>query len=158
MEPKIVKKESVKAFCYEISPQSVPIDTMESAAYWCDVNFKEYPPYPQGCNDMGELGVWLHPQADTGDLKYYFGYVTDDAKAAEGFVTVEIPAAECAVFEAAEEKVTDPKVIAQKVKETWKYIFKEWFDSSAYAYDESKICFELYQDSKAEIYVPVKAK
>lgn len=156
MKPKIVKKESMKAFCYEISPEMNPVDAGVSAAYWCDVDFKNFPSYPRNCNAIGELGVWLHPQEDTGDLKYYFGYVTNDMQPAKGFVSVEIPAAKYAVFTAADENVTDLKEIAGEVKETWKYIFQEWFDSSNFVYDESKICFELYQGPKAEIYIPVK--
>ncbi len=49
------------------------------------------------------------------------------------------------------------------IKETWKYIFEEWFKDSGYIYDEDKLDFEFYDerchyrtDTIMEIYVPVK--
>lgn len=57
----------------------------------------------------------------------------------------------------------DPLVIS--VKETWRYIFTEWFAQCSYNIDETKYAFELYderchasENAVISIYVPIKAK
>lgn len=48
------------------------------------------------------------------------------------------------------------------IKQTWKYIFEDWFKDSDYIFDETKIDFEYYDErchpaigAVMDIYVPV---
>ena len=51
---------SQTALGYEI-PGEYDSDYSKSGAYWNHINFKEYPAYPEGIHDYGEVGLWTHP-------------------------------------------------------------------------------------------------
>jgi AraC family transcriptional regulator len=62
-----------------------------------------------------------------------------------------------------EQAYGDPFSIA--VKETWRYIFNEWFPNSDYEFDETKMDFEFYDErchdvehAVMEIFVPIVPK
>lgn len=51
------------------------------------------------------------------------------------------------------------------IKQTWKYIFEDWFKDSQYIFDETKLDFEYYDErchkaigTVMDIYVPVVKK
>ena len=159
MEFTIEKKSEFTAIGYYIVPKEEKVDVLESGAYWLGVDFSGHPTYPTDSSVNGEIGMWTHPDETNGNLKYFFGYISGDA-APEGFVKAEVPEAEYAVFEvpAAKTFTNGGEELANNIRNTWKYIFKEWFDSSAYAFDEAKTCFEFYHGETTKIYVPVKAK
>ena len=94
--------------------------------------------------------------------------VNDFNDATDDMITVEVPEATYAVF-------TTPPVntsteienneFANVIKQTWKYIFEEWFKDSGYVFDETKLDFEYYDErchptigTVMDIYVPVLKK
>jgi AraC family transcriptional regulator len=114
----------------------------------------------------GEVGLCV-PSSDNGNVSYLLGVIVEDfTKVQEDMLTVEVPEAEYAIFTTPPvDGTTDPeqKEFANIIKNTWKYIFEEWFPESDYEYDESKLDFEFYDerchhrpDTVMEIYVPVK--
>ncbi len=160
MEPVIEKKEAFIATGYYILPKDDQVDILESGAYWFGVDFTGHPKYPVDSSVMGEIGAWTHPDEIAGGLKYFFGYISDGGKAPDGFVKVDIPAADYAVFDVPPAASRDDggEELAQNIRKIWKYIFKEWLDQSAYLFDESKMCFEFYHGGDTKVYIPVKAK
>ena len=159
MEFTIEKKGAFAATGYYIEPQSENVDILDSGAYWLGIDFSGHPQYPSDSSVNGEVGMWTHPDEKDGALKYFFGYVSE-AAAPEGFVKATIPEAEYAVFvvPAVKTFTNGGEELANNIRNTWKYIFKEWFDTSAYVFDECKACFEFYHGETTKIYVPVVTK
>lgn len=149
MDFKIKNEKEFKVFGYVIET-----DDESEGGYWGKVDFSDLPAYPDGCDDQGEVAMWIHPAEVSGELKYFFGYKTSDKKPAEGFEEIIIPEAQYAVFEL--ENGNSAEELSKRINEAWKEIFGTWFDSVEYKYDESKMCFEFYKDDKSYIYVPVK--
>ena len=71
--------QSQTALGYEI-PGEYDSDYSKSGAYWNHINFKEYPAYPEGIHDYGEVGLWTHPDHISGELHYFFGFLTDSTR------------------------------------------------------------------------------
>lgn len=89
---------SQTALGYEI-PGEYDSDYSKSGAYWNHINFKEYPAYPEGIHDYGEVGLWTHPDHISGELHYFFGFLTDSTEIPDGFHKVEIPAGRYAILQ-----------------------------------------------------------
>jgi len=158
MEFTIEKKGAFSAIGYYLPSTSENVDVKESGAYWFGADFSGCPQYPTDSSVNGEVGMWTQPDEVNGALKYFFGYISsDDAPA--GFVKADIPAAEYAVFEvpAAKTFTNGGEELATNVRNTWRYVFKEWLDASAYAFDEANVCFEFYHGEVTKVCVPVKA-
>ena len=161
MKPKLLKKEAFSAIGYSIAPKNdEKVDILESGAYWYGVDFKDYEKYHADSSQKGEIGAWTHPDNVNGDLKYFFGYISDTGDCPEGFIKINVPAAEYAVFDVPSiaHNIHGGENLALEIRKTWKYIFKEWMDKSAYKFDEDKMCFEFYYGKDTQIYVPVKIK
>jgi AraC family transcriptional regulator len=114
----------------------------------------------------GEVGMCV-PTSQDGSVSYLLGVIVDDfSNVTEDMITVEIPEAEYAVFTTLPVDCTkDENEFAKMIKDTWKYIFEEWFSKCEYEYDEDKFDFEYYDercharpDTVMDIYVPVKKK
>ena len=117
--------QSQTALGYEI-PGEYDSDYSKSGAYWNHINFKEYPAYPEGIHDYGEVGLWTHPDHISGELHYFFGFLTDSTEIPEGFHKVDIPA------------------------------FTEWLcTQKEYKISHQGMCFECYQGEEAYLYLPV---
>lgn len=100
MEPKFVKKEAFSAIGYNIPPKDGKnVDILESGAYWCGIDFKDYAKYHEDSSVNGEIGTWMHPDDVSGELRYFFGYVSTSDEVPNGFVQMNVPAAEYAVFD-----------------------------------------------------------
>ena len=73
---------------------------------------------------------------------------------------IAIPAAEYAVFPveqaAADYAARDLAALRDHIRDTWKYVYREWFENSGKELDQSKMCFEFYHGTKVEIWAPVK--
>jgi AraC family transcriptional regulator len=168
MNPIIVKKPSFKVAGYGIETNIAGSNyTKDIASFWINyegenLECKMYeilnPP------KHGEVGLCV-PSSD-GKVTYLLGVIVDDfSKVQHDMITITVPEAEYAVFTTPPVDTTnDPlqKEFAIIIKETWKYIFDEWFNSSGYEYDESNLDFEFYderchgrKDTVMEIYVPV---
>lgn len=154
MNTYFVKKEGFSALGYCIRPEEDNILAKENGAYWKNINFTKLPKYPHNLENCGEIAAWIHPNEKSGDLSYFFGYETEEITAPEGFVIINVPEAEYAVFEVSV-PATD-KNLSAELKNLWKDIFDGWFDLSDKKFDEEKMCFEYYLGEKAFIYVPVK--
>ena len=161
METKFIKKEAFSAIGYNIHPQdSQNVDILESGAYWYGIDLKDYAKYHEDSSVNGEIGAWMHPDDVSGDLRYFFGYVSTSAEVPNGLVRINVPAAEYAVFDVQPvgNSIDDGEKLALEIRKTWKYIFKEWIDKSQYAFHEDKMCFEFYQGMNTQIYIPIKSK
>ena len=155
-----------------------PVDSaVNRPAAWQDISFDDYPPYPEGMPDRGEIGTFLHPDPVSGDMIYFFGFLTevggksaaaDDASAAcvdsaaapDGFTELTLSSGLYAIFNVSYtvEADTVPET-ARKIAAAWQAIFADWLasdDCGSLTYDESRLPFEFYRRSRAYIYVPVK--
>ena len=160
MEPKIVQKEAFSAVGCEIQPKNgEQVDVLASGAYWSGADCGSYAKIHEGGTGKGEIGAWMHPDGVSGELRYFFGAVSD-GDAPEGFVKLDVPAARYAVFDVppVSGDIHGGEALAREVRKTWKHIFKEWMDRSAWRFDERGMCFEFYRGKTTQIFVPVKAK
>ena len=158
MEPEIIKKEAFKASCLVIRPES-EIDILENGGYWIG---KDLPELKAASHEEAfsksdaKIGAWMH-DADGRELYYIYGdVITDEAEADPSCKIIEIPEAEYAVFKVPVAS-THEEFVAN-LRATWKYIFNDWFDQSAYRFDVEKTDFEYYTLNGVYIYVPVQAK
>lgn len=148
--------QSQTALGYEI-PGEYDSDYSKSGAYWNHINFKEYPAYPEGIHDYGEVGLWTHPDHISGELHYFFGFLTDSTDSTEipdGFHKVEIPAGRYAVFTIKSQET--PEKVADAVRDGWRYVFTEWLcTQKEYKISHQGMCFECYQGEETYLYLPV---
>lgn len=158
MEPEIIKKEAFKAGCLVIRPES-EIDILENGGYWIG---KDLPDLKASSHEEAfsgsdaKIGTWMH-DADGRDLYYVYGDVLENgAEAGPARKVIEVPAAEYAVFKVPTAS-THEEFVAN-LRATWKYIFNDWFDGSAYKFDVEKMDFEYYTLKGVYIYIPVLAK
>lgn len=158
MEPEIIKKEAFKASCLVIKPES-EIDILESGGYWIGKDLPELTAksHEEAFEKSGaKVGAWMHDN-DGRELYYIYGDVlADGAEEDPALKTIDFPAAEYAVFKVPTASTHEEFV--DNLKATWKYIFNEWFDGSAYKFDVENKDFEYYTLSGVYIYVPVVAK
>ncbi|CAM2966577.1 AraC family transcriptional regulator [Hathewaya histolytica] len=170
MNPIIIKKSEFKVAGYGIRTNVANRNyTKDIASFWSNydgenLESKMYkilePP------KHGEVGLCVSSNDQNGDAVYLLGVIVDDfTKVTDDMLTVEVPEATYAVFTTPPVDTTkDPEQneFASVIKQTWKYIFEEWFKDSEYIFDESKMDFEFYderchgrKDTVMEIYVPV---
>lgn len=170
MKMTVMSKSAFKAVGYSIPPRDGDkADMIKSGAYWLgsdfsSVSYEDYDKLAKGRAD--EIGMWFHPEEKDGALSYFFGPVVENFDfVPQGMATVEIPAAEYAVFTTDPvDWVKDKLAFAGEIRRTWKYIFEEWFAESGYNFDQEKYAFEFYtkregldsNQAMADIYIPVK--
>lgn len=174
MNPIYIKKPAFKVAGYGIKTNIASGYTKDIAAYWDTYTGEnlESKMYEQlNPPKHGEIGICI-PSSNNGNITYLFGVIVDDfSNVTSDMITAEIPEAEYAVFTTpsinnvttAETYDADP--LSEAVKQTWKYIFEEWFQNSDYVFDESKYDFEFYderchglENAVMDIYVPIKKK
>ena len=160
MEPEIIRKEAFRANCVVIRPES-EIDILESGGYWIG---KDIPDLKASSHEeafskaSAKIGTWMHDK-DGRELYYVYGDVFDEPccdGAESSRKVIEVPAAQYAVFPVPTAH-THEEFVAN-LRATWKYIFNDWFDGSAYRFDVEKMDFEYYTAEGVSIYVPVLAK
>ncbi len=173
MKPTIIEKPTFKVAGYGIKTNITNGNyTKDVASFWINydgenLESKMYqilnPP------KHGEVGLCIPSSEDNGEATYMLGVIVNDfTDATNDMITVEVPEATYAVF-------TTPPVntsteienneFANVIKQTWKYIFEEWFKDSGYVFDETKLDFEYYDErchptigTVMDIYVPVLKK
>lgn len=176
MLPVIVEKPAIKVAGYAINTTiSGAKQTRDVAALWdrFDTDGWEGRLYDQlQPPKHGEVGVFVPGQGD--EVAYVLGVIVGNFdRVTEDMVRLEIPAATYAVFTTPPIDVTVDGLYGKAntvdfpnvIKNTWKFIFEEWFRDSDYEYDQDKLDFEFYDerchfrpDTVMEIYVPVKRK
>lgn len=169
-DPYIVKKHGFKVAGYGIKTNVADSKyTKDVASFWSNYNgenlesklYKILSPLKHG-----EVGLCI-PCSDSGDITYLLGVIVEDfSKVTSDMITVEVPEAQYAVFTTNPVNTVDSKdqrEFAKIIKQSWKYIFDEWFKNNDYEYDEEKLDFEFYDerchlrpDTVMDIYVPIK--
>lgn len=170
MNPVITKKATFKVAGYGIYTNVAESFTKDIAAYWDTYNGEnlESKMYEQlNPPKHGEVGICV-PCSDNGKAIYLLGVIVDNFdKVTPDMMTITVPEAEYAVFTtlpvnniSGAQTYDDP--LSMAVKETWRYIFNEWFPNSDYEFDETKMDFEFYderchgfENAVMEIYVPI---
>ncbi|MBQ8975604.1 MAG: AraC family transcriptional regulator [Oscillospiraceae bacterium] len=156
MTPEIKKLDKFSAAGYVLKAESEEPNVLDNGAYWLGKDFGSVSKedYQKIAGD--EVGLWMHNENDT-VLFYFFGSVLKEgAQVPAGLKTVEIPAAEYAVFKVP--AADNAEGLSANVKATWREIFDRWFDGSEYRFDEKKCDFEFYSGDDTFIYVPVVKK
>ncbi|MCH1982636.1 AraC family transcriptional regulator [Ruminococcus sp. OA3] len=160
MTPAIKKLQAFSAIGYCLAPPQGELDVLDNGAYWLgkdfsSVSLEEYQKltYP----GYAEIGAWTHPDAESGELHYFFGPIVKSKDfVPHGMEVLDVPAAEYAVF-----LVPSAKDIAElnmNIRKMWKDIFSKWLDSSQYKFMDGKLSFEYYCGEKTWVYIPVTYK
>ncbi|WP_411169368.1 effector binding domain-containing protein [Clostridium sp. MB05] len=173
MNPIIVKKSAFKVAGYGIKTNvSNGNYTKDVASFWNNyygenLESKMYkilePP------KHGEVGLCVSSSKIDGDGIYLLGVIVNDfTKVTDNMITMEVPEATYAVFTTPPVDTTNDSEqndFSDIIKQTWKYIFEEWFKDSEYSFDESKLDFEFYderchgrKDTVMDIYIPIVKK
>lgn len=132
------------------------LNTVQRAAYWQGKQFPAFDAaeFAKIGASGAEIGVWTH---EGGRMIYVFGYVVPEiGYVPEGMQAVTIPGGEFAVFSAAAYKSAEE--LGENLRAAWRYACDEWLPESAYEADPSRMAFEYYLGSSAEVYIPVKQK
>ena len=173
MNVKFESKETIKAIGYLIPPKGdAEVNMKDAGAYWEGADFSSVSAeeYAKVADSNNEVGLWIHPDLNSGDLSYFFGAIVDcTCSVPDGLAAIEIPAADYAVFKTNPVNLkTDWQSYAGVIRACWKEIFENWFDGQEeYAYDQEKYCFEYYasengdldsEEATVDLYVPVKKK
>lgn len=174
MNPVIIKKPAFLVAGYGINTSISENHTKDIAAYWDTYHGEnlESKMYQQlNPPKHGEVGICV-PDSENGSAVYLLGVIVDDfEKVTPDMMTITVPEAEYAVFttpslkEIPADQSDNIDPFSTAIKQTWKYIFNEWFPASNYEFDETKMDFEFYderchdfEDAVMEIYVPVIRK
>lgn len=178
MNPVIIKRPSFKVAGYGIKTNIADGNyTKDIAAFWknYDTNGWECQMYKQlNPPKHGEVGICIPDSINSDSLIYLLGViVVDFDKVTEDMICIEVPEATYAVFTTPPVDTTvggktgksNQEDFPLVIKQTWKYIFEEWFPNSCYKYDEDKLDFEFYDerchfrpDTVMDIYVPITKK
>lgn len=155
-----------------LNPQIITKKTFLAAGYYLssleelDMDINQYGPF--WLQSMLPK-VWLHKPDLKGDSTYFFGPILHHPTDMPAIYTkMAIHTATYAVFSTPAVDTTHDKqqiLFSQMIRDTWKYIFEEWIDSSNYRYDYEKYDFEFYDQRSVQgpqttmdIYVPIRKK
>ncbi|MGI6108764.1 MAG: AraC family transcriptional regulator [Eubacteriaceae bacterium] len=157
MKVDIRQQDAKRALGYNI-PEPDVRNNVNDPAYWETIDFKQYPDFPEGAENKGDIGMFMHPDQNSGDLYYFFGFETDLTPVPDGFHEIVIPDGEYAFFDTEIDPASySRESAARAVKDAWKEIFTEWFDSQKqYAFNEAGMCYEYYKGDQAWVVIPVK--
>jgi len=173
MKPAIIKRAAFKVAGYGIKTNIEGSFTKDIAAYWTNYSGEnlETKMYDQlKPPKHGEVGVCI-TSPDEKNVTYLLGVIVSDfSRVTPDMMTVVVPAATYAVFttppqDTTRETTYEDGAFTRVIRDTWKYIFEEWFEKSGYIFDDYKLDYEFYderchfhKDSVMDIYVPVKKK
>ncbi len=172
-EPVILTKPAFKVAGYGIKTNIEGNYTKDIAAYW--TNYSGENLEARMYNQLkppkhGEVGICITSPNEK-HVTYLLGVIVGNfSKVTPDMLKVTVPAATYAMFtsppsDTSKDTTYEDGAFTRGIRNTWKYIFEEWFEKSDYVFDESKLDFEFYderchshEDSVMEIYVPVKKK
>lgn len=172
--PAIIQGTSFKVAGYGIYTDVADHYTKDLSAYWASYqgNRLESKLYEQLQPPRhGEIGICI-PYQNNEKVVYLFGVIVENwDKVTSDMMVAEIPAATYAVFTTPPVNNLDTSAtydkdpLAISVKETWRYIFTQWFAQCPHTLDETKHAFEFYDErchasdhAVMSIYVPIKTK
>ena len=112
----------------------------------------------------GEVGICIKQDNNNSRVNYLLGVITPAVDTKLEWTYYNISGGKYAIFTTPPiDMQVDDKGLALTVRNVWRYIFDEWFTSSEYLYDETRLDFEFYderchylRDSVMEIYIPIK--
>lgn len=157
--PSICVRDAFTAVGYRLSPPQERFDVLDAGAYWMDKEFSfvSQADYQRLSGpDAVEIGAWIQPNRDTGELFYFFGPVVQNLDfIPKGLEPLEITPAEYAVFPVPPGN-GNMTLLNENVRRMWKYIFEIWLpENGRYHAADGKIDFECYHGGKTFIYIPV---
>jgi AraC family transcriptional regulator len=169
MEPKIMIKESFKIVGYEFKTTLKDnAHSRDIPAFWdkCGTGDTEKILYTsQNTVKHGEYGICVNINSDSDEFSYVLGVeVSDFGNVKQDMCSIQVPSATYAVFTT---PAVEDKDFVASIEGTWRYILEEWFPSSNYEIDDSKLDFEFYDERchpweyekvSMDIYVPVIKK
>jgi len=167
MEPKMVKKESVKIAGFALKTKTIgEQNKTEITKFWlnyindgrCKKLHSE-----NFIKNHTEFGVCFPENPENGEFVYVIGIeVKDGCEIPNGYHVCTIPSALYAIFSS---PPADRANFSNEIQGTWDYIFSEWFPNSGYEFAPNGVDFELYDENKmgetgnvCEIYIPVVKK
>jgi AraC family transcriptional regulator len=160
MKMKVVELAPMRAIGYEARPQGMEsLDLTRHGAYWSTIDNSVYADYHQKTSAAGEIGVWTHPDALSGELAYFFGAVAAaDAAIPEGFSELTIPAGKYAKFIVADSQAGHGgAALGDAIRQAWGRIFtKELEEKGLTMAGHSGYCFEFYKGPEVAILIPVQ--
>jgi len=164
MEPKMVKKESVKLAGFALKTRTKDGENnREIPKFWqeyiadgrCKKLHEE-----TFLNGHAEYGACFPTSPENGEFTYVIGIEVKEGKnVPEGYHVCTIPEALYAVFSS---PPADAANFSSSIQGTWKYIYSEWLPASGYEFDNGKVDYELYDErcmgetgKICDIYIPV---
>ena len=143
-----------------VLPAEDDVNPEVSGAYWLGKDFSSVSAedYARLCAPgYAEIGTWLQPEDDAGTLCYFLGpEVRPDAEVPQQLRLLEFPAATYAIFTVPKGKTLQE--LHENVSAVWRFIFRDWFASSEFIFDDAARDFECYRGEETLIYVPVVKK
>lgn len=168
------KKDTFKVAGYGIQTNLHYKETKDIAAYWdkYDGESLELKMYTQlQPPQHGEVGLCI-TNREQNTVEYLFGVIIEnEEKVTAEMLVADIPAAEYIVFTTPpihtvghdSENRIDP--FSEVIRETWRFIFFDWFPKSGFFFDDTKTAFEFYderchglEDVVMDIFIPIKRK
>lgn len=169
LEPKIITRASFKIVGYEFKTTlKNNAHSRDIPAFWdkCNTGNAETKLYnTQKTPKHGEYGLCVCTSSESDEFSYILGVeVCDFNNVMDDMCKLEVPEATYAMF-------TTPAVadgdFVSSIEGTWKYILEEWFPTSGYEIDDSKLDFEFYDERchpweyekvSMDIYIPIIKK
>lgn len=115
-------------------------------------------------NKHAEIGISIRDEVDLSTHSYLLGVIAYNDHNSLPWSNYEIVGGKYAIFTTTPIDMTESEYdFAEKIRETWKYIFTTWFETAQYEYDDSREAFEYYderchyrEDSVMDIYIPIQ--
>ena len=159
IEPEFRSLASFTAVGYRLSPPQGESDVLNAGAYWMGREFAFVSPEDYrrlSGPEPTEIGAWIQPDRNTGELFYFFGPVVQSTDfIPDGLEPLEVESADYAVFPVPPGN-GNLTLLNENVRRMWKYIFGEWLPQNKnYRTAEGKIDLEVYHSGRTSLYVPV---
>ena len=159
VNPSLRSLDAFTAVGYRLAPPKREFDVLDAGAYWMDKDFsfvsrEDY--RKLSGPDPVEIGAWIQPNRNTGELFYFFGPVVQSTDfIPDGLEPLEVEAADYAVFPVPPGN-GNMTLLNENVRRMWKYVFGEWLPQNKdYRAAEGKIDMEIYHGGRTLLYVPV---
>lgn len=169
--PTRVAVKELEAFY--ISGYCVPLDFAKTSyqanmvAFWDNydqINIEERLYADLNPKKHAEIGIVIRDEVDLSTHNYILGVIAYNEYNKLPWINYEIAGGKYAIFTIVPVDMTENENnFVKKIRETWKFIFKTWFENSQYQYDDSREAFEYYderchyrEDSVMDIYIPIR--